>query len=217
MSGISDATGEWFFSVEPNAGGWGAAAGKDGESALVCTNDGETYILSAEVAETRYPLLVEQFALHAADAGHGAWRGGLGIVKDYRVRNSRASVTASFGRHLYPPWGFAGGQDGSPNRVEVHRLDGRVDRLGRLSGEIVPAGTLVRFITGTGGGYGDPLARPPADVLRDVENGYVSPKAAESVYGVVLRGDPPSVDARATERRRAERKPVPQSQEESTG
>jgi len=217
VSGISDATGEWFFSVEPNAGGWGAAAGKDGESALVCTNDGETYILSAEVAETRYPLLVEQFALHAADAGHGARRGGLGIVKDYRVRNSRASVTASFGRHLYPPWGFAGGQDGSPNRVEVHRLDGRVDRLGRLSGEIVPAGTLVRFITGTGGGYGDPLARPPADVLRDVENGYVSPKAAESVYGVVLRGDPPSVDARATERRRAERKPVPQSQEESTG
>ncbi|MDD5219507.1 MAG: hydantoinase B/oxoprolinase family protein [Candidatus Bipolaricaulis sp.] len=209
VSGISDATGEWFFSVEPNAGGWGAAVKKDGESALVCTADGETYILSAEVAETRYPFLVEQFALDAADAGHGARRGGLGIVKDYRIRNSRASVTASFGRHLYPPWGLAGGGDGSPNRVEVHYPDGRVDGRGRFSGEIVPTGTLVRFITGSGGGYGDPMARPAADVLRDVENGYVSPKAAESVYGVVLRGNPLSVDALATERRRAKRRPDP--------
>lgn len=207
VSGISDDTGEWFFSVEPNAGGWGAAAGKDGESALVCTNDGETYILSAEVAETRYPLLVEQFALHAANAGDGARRGGLGIVKDYRIRNSRASVTASFGRHLYPPWGFAGGHDGSPNGVEVYYPDGRIDRRGRLSGEIMPAGTLVRFITGTGGGYGEPMTRSPEDVRVDVENGYVSREAADSVYGVVLRGDPVAVDVRATERRRGKGNP----------
>jgi len=203
VCGIDDETGEWFFSVEPNAGGWGAGKGKDGEHGLVCTSDGETYILSVEVAETRYPFLVDQFALNTADGGHGRWRGGRGLIKDYRITNSEARVTASFGRSVFPPWSLAGGADGSPNLVEVRHADGSVARRGRFSDETLRKGDVIRFITGSGGGYGDPRERDAARVLEDVLDGHISEEAARGVYGVAIEGDPPRVDEAQTARLRA--------------
>ncbi len=52
-----------------------------------------------------------------------------------------------------------------------------------------------------GGGVGDPLARLPASVVRDVAEGTISPSAALQVYGVVL--DDGKVDEDATTQRRA--------------
>jgi len=203
VCGIDDRTGEWFFSVEPNAGGWGAARGKDGEHGLVCTSDGETYILSVEVAETRYPLRVDRFGLSTADGGHGRWVGGRGLIKDYRITNQRASITASFGRSRFPPWALAGGAEGAPNYVEIHRADGRVERRSRLSNQPLREGDVVRFVTGSGGGYGDPRARPATAVLDDVLDGLISVQAARDIYGVVLSGDPLSLDEPATARLRS--------------
>ena len=202
--GIEDKTGEWFISVEPNAGGWGAGRGKSGENGLVCSGDGETYILSIEVAETRYPMVVDQFALNIADGGHGQWPGGHGLIKDYRIRNSQALVTASFGRNKFPPWGLAGGQEGTPNEVEIRRTDGSIERRGRFSSEVLGDGDVVRFITGTGDGYGDPKARDPQAVLDDVLDGYITHKVASDVYGVVLTGDPIAVDMEATTKARGD-------------
>ena len=59
-------------------------------------------------------------------------------------------------------------------------------------------GDLFRHEVAGGGGWGDPLERDPALVLRDVLNEFVSPDAAREDYGVVLTGDPPAVDADAT-------------------
>ncbi len=186
VSGIDDETGEWFFSVEPNAGGWGAGRGKDGESGLVCSGDGETYILSIEVAETRYPILVDQFSLDIAHGAHGQWTGGFGLVKDYRIVNSEAFVTASFGRNRFPPWGLAGGMDGTPNRVEIRRQDGSVESRGRFAKEVLRRGDVARFITGRGGAYGDPMKRDPDAVLGDVLDGFIDVDIARGVYGVVI-------------------------------
>ena len=204
VSGIDDRTGEWFFSVEPNAGGWGAGRGKDGESGLVCSGDGETYVLSIEVAETRYPFIVDQFALNIVDGGHGKWRGGYGLVKDYRITNSSAYVTASFGRNKFPPWGLAGGMPGTPNSVEIHTTDGGIEGRGRFSKEELHKGDVARFITGMGGGYGNPKERDPQTVLEDVIDGYITQRAAEDVYGVVVLGDPLHIDTEATKRLRKE-------------
>ena len=202
VCGIDDDSGEWFFSVEPNAGGWGAGRGKDGEHGLVCTSDGETYILSIEVAETRYPFLVDQFGLNTADGGHGQWLGGRGLIKDYRITNLEARVTASFGRSSFPPWSLAGGTEGSPNLVEIRREDGSIERRGRFSNETLKRGDVVRFVTGSGGGYGDPLKRAPERVLEDVLDGYIGVEAAREVYGVAISGDPLRVDGAETARLR---------------
>jgi len=194
VSGIDDESGEWFFSVEPNAGGWGAGKGKDGENGLVCSGDGETYVLSVEVAETRYPFIVDQFCLSTANGGHGKWRGGYGLVKDYRITNSKTFVTASFGRNKFPPWGLAKGMPGTPNSVEVRTAAGNVEQRGRFSKEELATGDVVRFITGMGGGYGDPMKRDPQAVLDDVLDGYITPQIARKVYGVAVVGDPVGID-----------------------
>jgi N-methylhydantoinase B len=44
-------------------------------------------------------------------------------------------------------------------------------------------GDVARFITGTGGGWGDPRDRDPAAGARDVQAGFVSPQVAREVYG----------------------------------
>ena len=43
--------------------------------------------------------------------------------------------------------------------------------------------------TAGGGGYGDPLDRDPAAVVRDLEYGYVSPGSAFKHYGIVVDED----------------------------
>jgi len=54
------------------------------------------------------------------------------------------------------------------------------------------------------GGWGDPLDREPARVLRDVKNELVSAGAARDDYGVVIDVQTWTVDRASTEERRAE-------------
>jgi len=53
-----------------------------------------------------------------------------------------------------------------------------------------------------GAGYGDPLERAPAAVLKDAETGLISRRVAADVYGVVLQdhghGGAPSIDEATT-------------------
>ena len=65
---------------------------------------------------------------------------------------------------------------------------------------------LFEHFYNSGGGYGDILERDPKLVLEDVENGYVTRRAAAEVYGVVIRDDEksrhPVLDSEATRDRR---------------
>ncbi len=71
--------------------------------------------MPAEVCEQRYPILVEQFRFNTESAGVGRFRGGFGLVRDYRVLCRQAELTATFGRHRFLPWGADGGGKGSAN------------------------------------------------------------------------------------------------------
>jgi N-methylhydantoinase B len=68
---------------------------------------------------------------------------------------------------------------------------------------------VIRIRTTGGGGWGDPLDRDPALVVRDVVWCKVSPEAALRSYGVVLTGalgtDDLAFDADATAAERAAR------------
>jgi N-methylhydantoinase B len=63
----------------------------------------------------------------------------------------------------------------------------------------------LRYLTGAGGGYGDPLEREPERVLRDVRDGYVTIEGAARDYGVVVTGGL-VLDLEATERLRRSRR-----------
>ena len=54
-----------------------------------------------------------------------------------------------------------------------------------------------------GGGFGDACDRDAQGVLDDVIDGYVTIEEAERKYGVVITGDSPTIDVKATEKRRA--------------
>lgn len=183
ISGRHPDTGDLFILVEPQAGGWGAGAAKDGESGLVCSGDGETYVMPVEVTESKHGVLVDQFAFHVDGGGAGTFRGGLGLIRDYRITADEARLTATFGRYKFLPWGLAGGRAGSPNLVQVLHRDGRQVEFGKCARYRLVRGDVARLITGTGGGWGDPHRRDRARLRNDLRNGMISALMAAEVYG----------------------------------
>lgn len=187
LGGIDDRTGEPFAIVEPQPGGWGGFEGGDGESGLVACGDGETYIASNEVYERRLPIRVERFELNTADGtGHGKFRGGFGVRKDYRVLSSKAYLTLSIGRSKFPPWGVNGGMPGTPNYAVIISGNGREMKVRRIANYEMNKGDVVSLRSGGGGGWGDPLDRNPELVAWDVKNEYITLKQAREIYGVVI-------------------------------
>jgi N-methylhydantoinase B len=176
-------TGRHFTIVEPEVGGWGGSARRDGNSAVFSGFHGDTFNCPAEVAEARYGLFVEQLALNEEPGGEGEHRGGKGIVLDYRVRSDGCFFTCAYTRNKHKPWGLEGGREGSPNYVEVIRGDGSVEEYAVVTALDVNEGDVIRLHTANGAGYGDPRRRPRELVLGDVRDGYVKAEIARTVYG----------------------------------
>ena len=196
--GLDATTSELFVLAEPNVGGWGGSAGGDGASALIATTDGDTYNFPVEVVESRFPVLVERYALNTGEAGGaGRRRGGFGVVREYRIHGAEsASGYCSVSGWQRRPWPL-GGEPGTNNYVEYVSGD-RCDRHGRIAHVDLADGDLVRSVTGGGGGYGDPFEREPELVRDDVLDGYVTTDEARSRYGVALDPETGALDAAAT-------------------
>jgi N-methylhydantoinase B len=182
-------TNQTTILVEPNAGGWGASVDDDGEAGLVCVGDGETYILPIEVTEAEYGILVDRYQFDIVEGGEGEYRGGRGLIRDYQiVSDAGGSITATFGRHKYLPWGVAGGRDGSRNAIQIRFADGRDPvTVGKTARYPLAKGDVARLITGTGGGWGDPRQRPREKVLADLRAELITEEIAREVYGLTNR------------------------------
>ena len=145
---------------------------------------GHTFNCPAEVAEARYGLYVDRLALDDEPGGEGEHRGGKGIVLDYRVRSNGCFLTCAYTRNRHPPWALAR----RPRRLAEPRrgdpLDGGVEEHAVVTGLEVNEGDVIRIHTGSGGGYGDPRARPRDLLLTDVRDGYVTADTAHEVYGL---------------------------------
>jgi len=185
VAGIHPDTQELFVMGEPLVGGWGGSAGRDGDGGQFCCANGETYNIPTELFESRYGLKVEQYAFHDEDGGAGQYRGGKGVVLDYRVTADEAFVTYASSRTQVPPWGSQGGRPGSLNGLQILRSDGSVKHYEMCTAVRVAKGELIRLTTATGGGFGDPRKRPRERVERDLRNGYLTPEQARRDYGYV--------------------------------
>ena len=179
-------TGRHFTIVEPQVGGWGGSAARDGNNAMFSGFHGDTFNCPVEVAETRYGLYVDRLALNDEPGGEGEFRGGKGIVLEYRVRSDGCFFTCAYTRNKQRPWALEGGQEGSPNYVEVVRADGKVETYAVVTTLEVNRDDVIRIHTGSGGGFGDPSRRSRARVLEDLENGFVTEERARTIYGIEL-------------------------------
>jgi N-methylhydantoinase B len=184
IGGAHPDTGRHFTIVEPQVGGWGASSFRDGNSAMFSGFHGDTFNCPAEVAEARYGLYVEQLALNEEAGGEGEFRGGKGIVLDYRVRSNDCFFTCAYTRNKHKPWALEGGNEGSPNYVEVIRADGSVEPYAVVTALRVDEDDVIRIHTANGGGYGEPRRRRRELVIDDLHNGYVTKEIARSVYGL---------------------------------
>jgi len=197
--GTDPRTGRYYVCAEGDAGGYGGKPDDDGEPALFSMDLGDTYNVPVEVAEVRYPWRVERFELHQDSGGPGKYRGGLGVLRDYRIIGHKAGLTVTTDRVKYtPPWGLFGGKDGKPSITVVYRNDGKEERWRKISNLPLDQNDVVSFQTGGGGGYGSPLERKPRLVLKDMINGYVSMAKAREDYGVVIDENEMKIDLDAT-------------------
>ena len=206
MAGKHQDFGNDYLIIEPTVGGWGACKGHDGQVGLFCVGDGETYNVPVEMAETRYGIRVDEHSLHTDGAGAGEYRGGSGAVRVYRSMNENQTFTASFGRNKWPVWGAAGGKDGSVNYFQFIDADGTVSEpMGIAARRVMNTNDVVRMVTATGGGYGNPFKRPAEKVAMDVKNEYITVEQAKADYGVLVDPETFKVLGLTEERQKAEK------------
>lgn len=167
----------------------------------------------AEVMESLTGLVVERKEIRPDSGGAGRYRGGCGQYTTFSDRSGQPwSMSGMYDRLQYPAQGLLGGQPGLAGAFDLS--DGRQANPKQLL--LHAPTTRVETALPGGAGYGDPLARDPEAVLRDVVNGYVSLEAAERDYGVVIRSTKRpdeaislprhySLDAAATQARRVQR------------
>jgi 5-oxoprolinase (ATP-hydrolysing) len=136
---------------ETLGGGGGAGATFDGASAiqLHMTN---TRITDVEVVETRYPVVVRQFAVRRGSGGAGAHRGGDGLVREYEFL-APASGGVLSERRSAGAFGLAGGARGAPGRNVIVRDGVETEITGRAAFDVSP-GDVLRVETPGGGGFG---------------------------------------------------------------
>ncbi len=175
---------------ESTAGGWGANAHADGESALIHSAAGDFRNFPVESMENKCPLLIRRYGLGVDSGGPGRQRGGLNIVREYEVLADHVDVSLWFDRTHTPSWGLFGGQDGAVPQVIINPGKADERRLLKVNHLPLKAGTVFRVQTGGGGGYGPPRERPPERVRQDLLDGYISRRSAEEDYGVSFKDSP---------------------------
>ena len=207
LGGRNTYTGKGYVQYEIIAGGAGARASKDGASGIT-VNQSNAKIAPIEIIESEFPTRIARFELIADSGGAGEFRGGLGIRREYlNLADARFSIRSM--KHLIPPNGCAGGNNGGAGDIWINPGSQAAKRLPtRYADYPLREGDVFRLDTPGGGGHGDPLARDPERVLADVREGQVSAQAAERDYGVVLErsGHSWALDRTATQARRAQMK-----------
>lgn len=207
MSGIAiygrdEQRGRPFICLNIFGGGFGAKAKGDGMSGVVSIAQGAVQNAPVEVQEAYYPLIIEAHRLRQDSGGAGEHRGGLGaqlvIGSDQDI-----FMNLSFVRTKLAPWGLHGGLDALPMDAVLETREGEKRPATVIDKQLIRPGDRVVISGGGGGGYGDPLDRPLAQVALDVADGYVSSQAARTLYGVVLADDG-EADVAASEALRAE-------------
>ncbi|SHJ28161.1 hydantoinase B/oxoprolinase family protein [Wenxinia saemankumensis] len=183
IGGIHPDTGRQYTIVEPQIGGWGAWDGQDGNPCIFSGFHGETYNTPAEISEARNGLFVDRMALNTAPGGEGQFNGGRGLVLEYRIRTENGFLTAGYTRSKVKPWSLEGGEEGSGNHVEVIKADGSEATYSFVTGLPLTTDDVVRVVTSSGAGYGDPKKRDPDAVRQDIRQGFITAERARDIHG----------------------------------
>jgi len=193
-----------FILVDMINGAWGGRAGKDGIEGV--TNPSQNMSnMPVETLEARYPIRVEEYALRPDSCGPGEHRGGLGLIRQYRLLADEAVLQLRADRTENPPYGLFGGGRAAPS-LNILDPGGSAEALPSKVTRTLRGGEVIRHEQAGGGGYGDPLSREPELVAADVADEKISRAFAEQHFGVVMLAEGLGPDLAATKACRQRRK-----------
>jgi len=202
FGGRDPESGQPFVASELAAGGMGARPDKDGIDTIE-TDVSNCMNIPVESVEMNFPLRIPRARLWRDSGGAGRFRGGLGLEKVFEATTTDVMVSHRGERFASSPWGLEGGGPGARAHAYIVRADGTREELPSKKMIVLhPGDQLWEYIAG-GAGYGDPLERDSAAVLRDVLDAKISAARAVTEYGVVLTPDGTAVDEVDTKARRA--------------
>jgi len=157
LAGVHPDTGRSFTMVEPQMGGWGATADRDGLDCMHSSGHGETYTCPVEISEARYGFVVDWKRLGPSTEGAGLRKGGRGLSVSYLMRNP-AILAAGYSRCRVPVWGLNGGAAGGTNSLTVTRPDGTRESHAFVSDLQLHPGDRIEIKTAHGGSWGHPAS-----------------------------------------------------------
>jgi N-methylhydantoinase B len=167
------AAGERSVLVEIEVGGAGGHPQQDGLNGYSSGMHNNSNI-PVEMIEGELPLTVTRYELLPDSAGAGRYRGGLGLVREWRIDCPEAVFTANLERFKFRPYGLAGGEAGQPGHLSLVR-DGVSTALASKLGNLrLRAGDVIRLETSGGGGFGPASERPTTQQAQDRMQGYVT-------------------------------------------
>jgi N-methylhydantoinase B len=174
LSGTDPRSKTFFVNYETVAGGMGARPHRDGMDAVRVHASGASN-LPVEALEHVYPLRVEQYALRDDSAGAGRYRGGMGVVRDYRILGDDIQVSLSSERQHVAAQGADGGGAGAAGEFVLNPGQADERKLPAAAADIpLPRHTVLSIRTPAGGGFGHPEQRDQQLIERDLRESRVS-------------------------------------------
>ncbi len=193
--------------LDPQAGGFGAYASKDGIDAGGPLCVPMPRIADVEGNEQVSPLLYLYRRLGRDTGGAGRYRGGRGAEMAVTLGgiDNAEILVMTHGLEVPNSVGLFGGWPGATvrqrfgsrvldeGRYPLHQLAEDPEQIGGTWQELGPKPGLMPMTKEDvfavswqgGGGWGDPLERDPIAVWSDLQNDVISTEVARSVYGVI--------------------------------
>lgn len=148
---------------------------------------GNLLLAQVEDAESRFPVINISREMTKDAEGAGQWRGmpgSLNVKKVLQPSTAMAWMVTS----AHPLRGMCGGDDASPywSRFKVGTPEEFQVEL--AVNAALPAGSVIAYQYGGGGGFGAAILRDPEAVKEDVLDEFISVERARDKYGVVFTG-----------------------------
>ncbi|HEV7649769.1 MAG TPA: hydantoinase B/oxoprolinase family protein [Actinophytocola sp.] len=184
LYGTHPVKGRFVDTLGVAGSGWGGRPGMDGAD-TGSAYGANTARRPVEEAESLQLIRIDRLGYVPDTGGPGRWRGSLAVRADLRLLVDEADLELRMTRRTVPPYGLAGGRDGTRSVTTVN--PGPDEQV--LPSHAVlhlKRGDLLRHVHSGGGGFGDPFLRDPQAVLEDVLDEKLTAEYARREYGVAI-------------------------------
>jgi 5-oxoprolinase (ATP-hydrolysing) len=151
MNNLTFGDGKYQY-YETICGGSGAGSTFNGTDA-VQTHMTNSRLTDPEILESRFPVLLEQFAIRENSGGQGQHCGGNGVIRQLQFRQPMGTSILSNRRRVVP-FGLQGGKPGQVGENRLIRANGEEFILDSCVDVMMQNGDRLVIKTPGGGGFG---------------------------------------------------------------